>query len=78
MTHHTWRHRFETALKEKNWKKILCHIIVEWSIIGTLLYSLESKEETLVYGVALAFIIHMIIFKAIDSIQRKIENKSSN
>lgn len=71
MTHHTWKHRFETALRNKNWKKILMHQIFEYSIIGTTVMALEAKPESWIIGIGLAFIVHMIMFELVDTYHPK-------
>ena len=71
MSHHTWRHRFETALRNKNWKKILLHQIFEYSIIGTTVMALEAKPESWIIGIAIAFVVHLIMFEAIDAFHPK-------
>ena len=73
---HTWSHRFTTALRNKNWKKVIAHQAFEYSIIGTVVMSLESSPESWVLGIGLAFTVHMIMFEAIDAIsKKKKENK---
>lgn len=71
MTHHTWKHRFETALRNKNWKKILLHQLFEYSIIGTVVMTLEKSPESWVIGIAIAFVVHMVMFEAIDTFHPK-------
>ena len=71
MTHHTWKHRFETALKNKNWKKILLHQLFEYSIVGSVVIALEAKPESWILGIAIAFVVHMVMFEAIDAIHPK-------
>ena len=71
MSHHTWRHRFETALRNKNWKKILLHQLFEYSIVGTVVIALEQSPESWIIGISLAFIVHMFMFELVDSFQRK-------
>ena len=76
MTHHTWRHRFETALRNKNWKKILLHQLFEYSIVGTVVITLEAKPESWVIGIGIAFVVHMVMFEAVDAIHpKKIKKK---
>jgi len=71
LTHHTWRHRFETALRNKNWKKILLHQLFEYSIVGTVVIALEAKPESWIIGIAIAFVVHMVMFEAIDAFHPK-------
>jgi ABC-type polysaccharide transport system permease subunit len=71
MTHHTWKHRFKTALKNKNWKKIAMHQTFEYSIIGTIVMSLEASPESWILGIVIAFIVHMVMFEAVDSLHKK-------
>ena len=71
MTHHTWRHRFQTALQNKNWKKILLHQLFEYSIVGSVVIALEAKPESWILGIAIAFVVHMVMFEAIDAIHPK-------
>lgn len=75
MTHHTWRHRFETALKNKNWKKILLHQLFEYSIVGTVVIALEQSPESWILGIGIAFVVHMVMFEAVDAIHPKNESK---
>jgi len=67
----TWKHRFQSALKNKNWKKILTHQIFEYSVVGTVVISLESSPESWVIGIGLAFIVHMVLFEMVDAIHKK-------
>lgn len=78
MSHHTWRHRFETALRNKNWKKILMHQIFEYSIIGTTVMALEAKPESWIIGISIAFVVHLIMFEAVDAFQPKKKKSSKN
>ena len=71
MTHHTWKHRFETALRNKNWKKILMHQVFEYSIIGTVVMTLEASPESWLIGIGIAFVVHMFMFELVDSFQKK-------
>ena len=71
MTHHTWRHRFETALRNKNWKKVISHQIIEYTIIGTTIIALEAKPESFIIGLGLAFVVHMVMFELIDTYHPK-------
>lgn len=71
MTHHTWKHRFETALRNKNWKKILAHQIFEYSIIGGTVMALEAKPESWIIGIGIAFVVHMVMFELIDTYHPK-------
>jgi len=74
MTHHTWNHRFKTALRNKNWKKITAHQLVEYSWLGGWYIALEGDPMFWPIGIAGAVIIHFIVFEAIDALQRKVEN----
>jgi len=78
MTHHTWKHRFETALRNKNWKKILIHQLFEYSIVGTVVIALEAKPESWIIGIGIAFVVHMIMFELIDTFHPKKERKPEN
>jgi hypothetical protein len=71
MSHHTWKSRFKTALKNKNWKKIFAHEIIEWSWIGSWLYALESSQEAWIIGLAGAVFIHLIVFEFVDSLHKQ-------
>ena len=71
MTHHTWKHRFQTALRNKNWKKILLHQLFEYSIVGSVVIALEAKPESWILGIGIAFVVHMVMFEAIDAIHPK-------
>ena len=71
MSHHTWKHRFQTALRNKNWKKILLHQLFEYSIVGTVVIALEAKPESWVIGIGIAFVVHMVMFEAVDAIHPK-------
>jgi len=71
MTHHTWKHRFRTALRNKNWKKVLAHQLFEYSIIGTVVMAMEAKPESWLIGIGIAFIVHMVMFEAIDALSKK-------
>lgn len=71
MTHHTWKHRFETALRNKNWKKILLHQLFEYSIVGAVVIALEAKPESWIIGIGIAFVVHMFMFELVDTIQLK-------
>ena len=71
MTHHTWKHRFHTALRNKNWKKILLHQLFEYSIVGSVVIALEAKPESWIIGIAIAFVVHMVMFEAIDALHPK-------
>lgn len=76
MTHHTWKHRFETALRNKNWKKILLHEVIEWTWLGSWLLALEQSSEAWIIGISGAVIIHFVVFEAVDAIQKKITPKN--
>ena len=71
MTHHTWKHRFQTALRNKNWKKILLHQLFEYSIVGSVVIALEAKPESWIIGIGIAFVVHMVMFEAVDAIHPK-------
>jgi len=71
LTHHTWKHRFQTALRNKNWKKILLHQLFEYSIVGSVVIALEAKPESWIIGIGIAFVVHMVMFEAIDAIHPK-------
>ena len=71
MSHHTWKHRVITALKNKNWKKVLAHQAFEYSIIGTVVMALEASPESWIIGIGIAFIVHMFMFELIDALQKK-------
>jgi len=74
MTHHTWKHRFHTLLKNKNWKKIIAHELVEYSWLGSWLVVLEGSTESWIIGIGGAIIIHLVVFEAIDAIHAKVES----
>ena len=74
MTHHTWKHRFETALRNKNWKKILLHDMVEYSWLGGWYIALEGDPSFWIIGVTGALVIHFIVFEAIDALHEKIKH----
>jgi len=79
--HHTWKHRFQTAMKNRNWKKILAHELVEYSWLGSWLVALEGSPVSWIIGIGGAIIIHLVVFEAIDAIHARIENgrtKSNN
>ena len=69
--HHTWKDRFHTLLKNKNWKKILAHEAVEYTWLASWVIALGGTFEAWVIGVSGAFFIHLIVFEAIDAIQKK-------
>jgi len=69
--HHTWKHRFQTALRNKNWKKILAHEFVEYTWLGAWIIALEGEPLGWIIGISGAFIIHLVVFEAIDAIHRK-------
>jgi len=71
MTHHTWKDRFKTAMRNKNWKKIVVHEAFEYSIVGSIVISLESTPESWIIGIGAAFIIHMVLFEAVDALHRR-------
>ena len=71
MTHHTWKERFKTALRNKNWKKITIHEIIEWSWVGAWLHTLEYSSEGWIIGIGGAIMIHFIVFEAIDALHTK-------
>ena len=68
---HTWTHRFKTAIHNKNWKKITLHELVEYAWVGSwVTYWMGSWEGWLI-GLTGAFVIHMIVFEAIDALYSK-------
>jgi hypothetical protein len=69
--HHVWKDRFKTALKNKNWKKILSHEVIEYSWLGSWIMALEGSPESWIIGISGAFVIHMIVFEAIDALYKK-------
>lgn len=69
--HHTWKHRFKSALKNKNWKKILLHEGIEYSWLGAWIATLEGSPESWIIGISGAFIIHMVVFEAIDALHKR-------
>ncbi len=71
MTYHTWKNRFKSAMKNKNWKKIVVHEGFEYSVVGTIVISLQSTPESWILGIGTAFVIHMVLFEAVDAIHRK-------
>lgn len=77
--HHTWKHRFETALRNRNWKKILAHETVEYTWLGSWVIALGGTLEAWIIGVSGAFFIHLIVFEAIDALHKKYdENNHKN
>jgi len=69
--HHTWADRFHLSLKNRNWKKIVAHEGIEYSWLGAWITVLEGKPESWIIGLGGAFIIHMIVFEAVDSLHNK-------
>jgi hypothetical protein len=69
--HHTWKHRFKTALLNKNWKKILFHELIELSWLGSWISYLEGSPESWIIGISGAVIIHFVVFEAIDALHKK-------
>lgn len=71
MTHHTWKHRFETALRNKNWKKIIIHDLVEYAILGSVVLALGPSFQSLIIGALVGVSVHMIIFELVDTFHPK-------
>jgi hypothetical protein len=72
MSHHTWKHRFLNALHNKNWKKITLHEIVEYAFLGSLVTYFQGSWEGWLIGISGAFIIHMVLFEALDAVHNKV------
>jgi len=75
--HHKWKHRFATALRNKNWKKIIIHDVVEYTWLASWVVTLGGTLEAWLIGISGAFFIHLIVFEAIDALHKKLENKTS-
>lgn len=71
MTHHRWIDRFKTTLRNKNWKKVALHQGFEYSIVGSIVMTLEASPESWILGISIAFIVHMIMFEAVDALHKK-------
>ena len=71
MTHHTWKHRFIKLLKSRNWKKLIFHQCVEYSVIGAWYVGLEHDPSFWIYGIISAIFIHFVVFEAIDALYSK-------
>ncbi len=76
--HHTWKHRLTTALRNKNWKKITLHELVEYAFLGTFVTYFQGSWEGWLIGISGAFIIHMVVFEAIDAIHKRNGQTSNN
>ncbi len=69
--HHTFKHRFKKIIRSRNWKKLIFHQAVEYSVIGSWYIALEQDPIFWVYGILSAVLIHFVVFEAIDALYSK-------